>query len=281
MPQQRYDPDRDYYDLLDIPATASLAEVRRAFHQQAKACHPDHNVDRLDWANETFQAINEAYHVLSDPDRRRSYDRLRWPHVTEAAPPLENTNQTASARHVAAMRRAHWNYANLEENGPTLDYPEMRPVILLQTVLALLRGPYGKVYLLAAIMFLTLPLASLIISDLTAPDLPPGCPHPQAQIVEPAENAVVSASFSIDGTAQADNFAGYTVELIYLGADDGAAQVATPITSYERSIPVTGGVLIEAARLTAGPGVYRLRLTVMQHSGPPLPRCERHIVLVE
>jgi molecular chaperone DnaJ len=65
---------RDYYEVLGISKGASQAEIKRAFRRLAMQYHPDRNQE--DGAEERFKEINEAHEVLSDPDRRASYDRF-------------------------------------------------------------------------------------------------------------------------------------------------------------------------------------------------------------
>jgi molecular chaperone DnaJ len=64
----------DYYDLLGIPRGATADEVKRAFRRLAMQYHPDRNPEL--GAEEKFKEINEAYEVLSDPERRGAYDRF-------------------------------------------------------------------------------------------------------------------------------------------------------------------------------------------------------------
>ncbi|MGH2614187.1 MAG: molecular chaperone DnaJ [Thermomicrobiales bacterium] len=65
---------RDYYQVLELNRSASPDDVRRAFRRLARQYHPDRNPSAD--AEERFKEINEAYEVLSDTNRRASYDRF-------------------------------------------------------------------------------------------------------------------------------------------------------------------------------------------------------------
>ncbi len=64
--------ERDYYEILGVSRGAGDAEIKRAFRKLAQEWHPD--VNRESGADERFKQINEAYQVLSDPQRRQQYD---------------------------------------------------------------------------------------------------------------------------------------------------------------------------------------------------------------
>ena len=64
--------ERDFYQVLGVERNASDADIKRAFRKLAQQWHPDVNTDPA--AQERFKEINEAYQVLSDPERRSRYD---------------------------------------------------------------------------------------------------------------------------------------------------------------------------------------------------------------
>jgi molecular chaperone DnaJ len=66
---------RDYYEILGVGPQASDAELKKAFRTLAMQYHPDRNPGDQQ-AEERFKEINEAYAVLSDPDKRAHFDRF-------------------------------------------------------------------------------------------------------------------------------------------------------------------------------------------------------------
>ena len=65
---------RDYYEALGVPRTADADQLQEAYRRLARRYHPDVNKDPA--AEEQFKEVNEAYHVLADPDTRARYDRF-------------------------------------------------------------------------------------------------------------------------------------------------------------------------------------------------------------
>lgn len=66
---------RDYYEVLGIERGASADEIKKAYRRLARKHHPDVNQSNTE-AEDQFKEINEAYGVLSDPEKRGMYDRF-------------------------------------------------------------------------------------------------------------------------------------------------------------------------------------------------------------
>jgi curved DNA-binding protein len=74
----------DYYKILGLAKNASEEEIKKAFRKLARKLHPDLNPNDKD-AHKKFQEINEANEVLSDPEKRKKYDKYGkdWQHAEE------------------------------------------------------------------------------------------------------------------------------------------------------------------------------------------------------
>lgn len=83
----------DYYKILEIQKTATEADIKAAYRKLARKYHPDLNPNDEN-AKKKFQQINEANEVLSDPEKRKKYDKYGkdWKHADE----FEKANQQQS-----------------------------------------------------------------------------------------------------------------------------------------------------------------------------------------
>src|SRR5271156_1283609 len=72
---------RDYYKVLGVERKATEAEIKSAYRKLARKFHPDVNPNNKE-AEAKFKEINEAYQVISDPEKRKKYDELGadWEH---------------------------------------------------------------------------------------------------------------------------------------------------------------------------------------------------------
>ena len=66
---------RDYYEVLGVDRSASPDELKKAYRQLAKKYHPDLNPDNKE-AEAKFKEANEAYEILSNPEKKEKYDRF-------------------------------------------------------------------------------------------------------------------------------------------------------------------------------------------------------------
>ncbi len=76
---------KDYYKILGVPRNATEKEIKKAYRKLARQYHPDANPNDPT-AEEKFKEINEAYEVLSDPEKRKKYDQFgaQWKNFTSA-----------------------------------------------------------------------------------------------------------------------------------------------------------------------------------------------------
>jgi len=81
---------QDYYEVLGVARGAGAEEIKKAYRKLALRWHPDrHPPEKRAEAEETFKRISEAYEVLSDPEKRRRYDKFgeHWRHGQDFTPP--------------------------------------------------------------------------------------------------------------------------------------------------------------------------------------------------
>lgn len=89
--------ERDYYQILGIPRTASADEIKKAYRRLARQFHPDmHGGAKKAEMEKKFKEMNEAHEVLSDPEKRKKYDQhgAQW----EQAEAYERARQAAGAQ---------------------------------------------------------------------------------------------------------------------------------------------------------------------------------------
>ncbi|RZI84293.1 MAG: J domain-containing protein [Rubrivivax sp.] len=80
---------KDHYTTLGLSSAATLADIKKAFRQQASIHHPDRNASPD--APQRFRAVQEAYEVLSDPEKRLAYDDNRRRNLLDS--PIETARE--------------------------------------------------------------------------------------------------------------------------------------------------------------------------------------------
>jgi hypothetical protein len=98
----------DPYEELGVDATATVAEMRRAYRQRAHQLHPDHQPDAtptdLAAALDATAGLNQAWEVLSDPSRRARYDAGAGARTGPAGETLARTTDPSPERDFPARR---------------------------------------------------------------------------------------------------------------------------------------------------------------------------------
>lgn len=71
----------DYFDVLGVSRKASTMEIKKAYRKLANLYHPDRNDSNE--AKDTFQNIQKAYEIISDPQKRKEYIKSSYSVITD------------------------------------------------------------------------------------------------------------------------------------------------------------------------------------------------------
>ena len=91
-----------YYETLGVTREASSDDIKKAYRQKAKTCHPDHHPNDQD-AEKSFKELSEAYSVLSDPQKKQDYD-------------LGRSNFSQGRGNAGQSWHFHWNNGGQKAN---------------------------------------------------------------------------------------------------------------------------------------------------------------------
>jgi len=122
---------RGYYRTLGVNTSATQEQIKQAYRDLAKRCHPDLN--RGQDTTAIFQKINEAYSVLSDPEQRRNYDLSGEP---IASGTRSQSSQTRASRSTSYERQPEIEPYHCVDCGCVS--PRLRHILYTQVVSFLL-----------------------------------------------------------------------------------------------------------------------------------------------
>ncbi|MBN1821906.1 MAG: J domain-containing protein [Prolixibacteraceae bacterium] len=107
----------DYYKILGIDKNAAVSDIKKTYRKLARKYHPDLNPNDAD-AKKNFQLINEANAVLSDPEKRKKYDKYGkdWQHAEQ----FENAKQ----HHEQSSDFSGQKYSRAQYSGDFSDFFE-------------------------------------------------------------------------------------------------------------------------------------------------------------
>lgn len=109
-------PGKDYYAVLGVSRNATEHDIKQAYRRLARQHHPDVNPGNKA-AEARFKEINEAHEVLSDPEKRRKYDKYgdQWPYA----------DQIEKAQAEAAARGGRYSYGSPYGGGQTFEFGDI------------------------------------------------------------------------------------------------------------------------------------------------------------
>lgn len=173
-----------YYDRLGVKPTASPQQIRQAFRELSKLYHPDTTTLPEEEATEKFQQLNEAYGVLSSPDRRWTYDKQVGYSRISVMQPLEPLSRASST----LPRRREPSNMYLDPTDRPLSAGEIFALFILGltfvaclalvVTVGLTRGEYA--------INPKLPEAATLTSDVAPAAVPKTAPETQEILPRPA-----------------------------------------------------------------------------------------------
>lgn len=122
-----------HYEILGIRKTATTEEIKDAYKKLVKKYHPDVYSGDKTFADKKIKEINEAYDILSDPEKKKEYDALINPHSTTSYkapdygnytynPSYETTNTTKRNAQAQGSKYSYENYKKTYNNQSGYDY---------------------------------------------------------------------------------------------------------------------------------------------------------------
>src|SRR3982751_4046909 len=113
--------EHDYYDLLGVQRGADDAAIKAAYRRLAKEHHPDRHNGCSD-KEAHFKAINEAYDILKDPQKRAAYDRFGKPPSRMAAGvAIPSPRRVSTASRISSRRSSASSWIRARSRMPPVE----------------------------------------------------------------------------------------------------------------------------------------------------------------
>jgi len=129
---------RDYYEVLDIPRAATAADIKKAYRKLARKHHPDLNRNDPS-AAERFKEVQEAYDVLTDDKKRKTYDQFGHAGDDSAA-----VAQAAAAAAASGHGPGDFRYAPQNSDDASVDFGDVDMGDLFENFMGGQRGRSGR-----------------------------------------------------------------------------------------------------------------------------------------
>jgi hypothetical protein len=279
----RYDRQHDLYEILGIEASADAETIQRAFRQRAKEVHPDRNPDQVEWANDQFRRLNDAYAILNDSLSRAEYDRQRrrihpdesaagsWDHV--------RGNGFTRERKAYPPPQAQPVRTNGMFSGPYRYVVAILGLVLVANVVFIMMTQDQMNVVSALRQAQTNQVNTLQVKSVFSGGTPafaaglaePECNTPGVSLTAPPNGAEIDFSlFDIQGSAVPDRFASYTVVIEALDGGAASWMLHTPLRQ-----PVNASWLVKGGSIPGmRAGRYAIQLIVTLEDGTVLPPCQ-------
>ena len=146
---------QDYYKILEVSNTASQEEIKQSYRMLAKKWHPDANNNTKE-SEEKFKAINEAYSVLSSPEKRMEYDaRSRFQDSRQYDfNDFGNNRHTSSRNHTRTYNNGDWEF--------TYTYSRRQTDDQYSSDYAMGKIVKGAIQLVVGMLLIPFPLLSIV-----------------------------------------------------------------------------------------------------------------------
>jgi hypothetical protein len=122
--------EKNFYDILDVPISASLSEIKEAYRYKANILHPDHTLGMPEMTRKKAEAelklVNVAYETLSNPEKRRQYDIKICTPLNKSHAPQDNPS---NSRYTTNENRSTYHQSESQQDIIRQNNPNIPPKV--------------------------------------------------------------------------------------------------------------------------------------------------------